>query len=152
MEYIRRILVVGDEPEYSAIVLRHLKREAFVAEIAFRSDEARIMVEQRNSSKAPFDLVIIHSIARRPNGLDLLVWLQEAHPGVSIILVSSYGYSDETLGVLRPALDDYADTPLTPKQMMELINSVDRRRRCASVRPRKRVAALKSEWGNSREE
>jgi DNA-binding response OmpR family regulator len=143
MEYVRRILVVGDDQAYSAAVLRHLRLEGFIVEAAYRSNEARLKIQEDDSCKAPFDLVIIHSVAQGSNYMDFLTWLQETQPGVSVILVSSYGHSDESLEVIRPALDDYASTPLTPQQMMDLINAVDRRRRCAWVHLKNGAVSVK---------
>jgi DNA-binding response OmpR family regulator len=143
MEYVRRILVVGYDQEYSAAVLRHLRREGFIVETAHRSNEARQKIQQDDSRRAPFDLVIIHSVDQRSNYMDLLTWLQQIQPAVSVILVSAYGHSDESLEVIRPALDDFASTPLTPQEMMDLINAVDRRRRCACVHLRNEAVSVK---------
>jgi DNA-binding response OmpR family regulator len=149
MEYVRRILVVGEEQEYCAAVLRHLRLEGFIAETAHRSKEARQRIQRDDSCKVPFDLVIIHSIAQGSSYMDFLAWLQEIQPSVSVILVSSYGHSDESLELIRPALDDYANTPLTPQQMMDLINAVDRRRRCAWVHLKNGAVSAKRSRGAS---
>ncbi|MBF0523630.1 MAG: response regulator [Deltaproteobacteria bacterium] len=134
MRYTRRILFVGDDQEYAAVVLRHLKLEGFLAETANQIDEARLKIQQGSTSKTPFDLVIIHFVDQSADGMDLLAWLQEAHPNVSVILFSLYGHSDESIEVLRPDLDDYTSTPVTPRRIMDLINSVDRKRKISRLR------------------
>jgi two-component system response regulator PilR (NtrC family) len=147
MEYVRRILVVGDEREFSAAVLRHLKLEGFLAESAHQREEARQKIQQAESRKAPFDLVIIHTTTQKTSGLDFLVWLQESHPGISAILISTFGHADESLELLRPAMDDYAGNPLTPQRIMDLIDSVDRRRRCSWIRLKKGARSVERRAG-----
>ena len=148
MEYVRRILVVDDEPHYANTLLRHLKREGFLADLAQDGQGATVKIEDACSGNIPFDLIIVNTLIHTNNGIDLPGWMQKNHPGVSVILVSAYGHSDETIGKIRPAMDDYDMKPLTPQRMMELIGSVARKRKCAFVRMRKRVRNLKAELSN----
>ncbi len=145
MEYVRRILVVDDEPRYANALIRHLKREGFIADLVHDNQGATIKVEEACTEKTPFDLIIMNTLIRRNNRIDLLSWMQQHHPGVSMILVSAYGHSDETIGRIRPALDDYDKKPLTPQRMMELIDSVERKRKCTHVQMRKRMNEMKVE-------
>lgn len=136
MEYIRRILVVDDEPGYANTLIRHLKREGFTVELEADARGAAVRIAEASSGKALFDLIIMNIQLRTTHGIDLLGWVQKNYPGISVILVSAYGHSDETLGRIRPAVDDYDQKPLTPQRMMELIDSVERKRKCAFVRLR----------------
>ncbi len=142
MEFVRRILVVDDEPHYANTLIRHLKREGFFADLAHDDQAATIKIEEAYSRKAPFDLIIMNTLIHTINRIDLLAWAHQHYPGVSVILVSAYGHSDETIGRIRPDLDDYDKKPLTPQRMMEVIDSVERKRKCAHVRLRKRMDCL----------
>jgi DNA-binding NtrC family response regulator len=144
MECVRRILVVDDEPHYANTLIRHLKREGFLADLAHDHQVATIKIEEAYSRKTPFDLIIMNALIHSSNGIDLLAWVHQQHPGVSVILVSAYGHSDETIGRIRPDRDDYGKKPLTPQRMMELIDSVERKRKCAHARRRKRMDDLKA--------
>ncbi len=149
MEYIRRILVVDDEPNYANTLVRHLKREGFSADLARDGQRASIKIEEACSKKTVFDLVIMNPLIQAGNGIDLLGWVHQNHPLISVILVSAYGYSDETIGRIRPAIDDYDKKPLTPQRMMELIDSVERKRKCSFVRMRKQMDNCREELSDS---
>ncbi|MFZ0929204.1 MAG: response regulator [Syntrophobacteraceae bacterium] len=144
MECVRRILVVDDEPHYPNALIRHLKREGFFADLAHDDQAATIKIEEAFSKKVPFDVIVMNTLIHSSNGIDLLAWVHQQHPGVSVILVSAYGHSDETIGRIRPDMDDYGKKPLMPQGMMELIGSVERKRKCAEVRMRKRIDNLKA--------
>lgn len=143
MEYVRRILVVSEELKDSGIFLRHLKWEGFVVASAPCGPEAFLKVEQACSKNLPFDLIILDMTATKMTGI--LEWVHENYPAISMILIATYGEMDRIVGSIRPAMDDYDQKPLTPHRMMELIDSVERKRRCTHVRSKGRVASLEAQ-------
>ncbi|MFP5214136.1 MAG: response regulator [Acidobacteriota bacterium] len=146
MDYVRRILVVDDEIHYANTLVRHLKREGFHADLAQDGHGAAAKIEDASSKTTPFDLIILNALMNSAKGIDLLEWLQQNHPGASVILISDYGHSDEVIERIRPAMDDFDKKPLTPQRMMELIDSVDRKRKCAFVHLRKQRNGSKGEF------
>ncbi len=135
MEFVARILVVGDEMEAVSTMLRHLRREGFLTDSASEGHQACEKIRKARGERAPFDLVIVDVVMPNMDGLELLQWLQGAHPETSALLISTYGDLDEVIALIRPALDDYGQKPLTPQKMMALIDAIERKRKCHSLRP-----------------
>lgn len=138
MEYVRRILIVEDDRKYGKTVLRHLRREAFTVELVTRGDGAIHEIQDAFSKELPIDLIIMNTSMLANDGRDLLAWVHHNHPDISVILVSACEQSDEAIEHARPELDDYDRRPMNPERMMELIDAVERKRRCTWLRTKLR--------------
>lgn len=129
MEVIKRILIVDDEPEFVKTIRRHLRREGFVPESACDGKDARQKISDAARNGVPYDLVITDVIMPDVGGMELLKWIKENYPEISVVVTSGFGVTETMLETMRPELDDWCQKPLTPKRMMRLISGADRRLR-----------------------
>ncbi len=126
---IQRILLVEDENELAKTLKRHLKREGFSVILAADGAVALNMIEDSNLNGTPFDLIISDVVMPNMDGIELLRWIKEKHPEVSVVLLSGFGDLGAVVEAIRPNMDDYFQKPLTPNDMMNLIARVDHKRR-----------------------
>jgi DNA-binding NtrC family response regulator len=65
----------------------------------------------------------------RLDGIELLTWIKQTHPEISVIAVS--GFADTLLAgkLIRPEMDEYCQKPFTPQEMMLLLERVQEKRR-----------------------
>ncbi len=125
---IKRILMVDDEAEFVNTINRHLRREGFIVDSADDVEKARSKIDDSVRLQNPYDLVITDVIMPNMGALELLPWIKENHPEISVIIVSGFGSNDILREVMREDLDRCAPKPLTPQKMISLINSLDQNR------------------------
>ena len=126
---IQHILLVEDESELAETIKRHLKREGFSVVLAADGAVALQMIEDSALQGIPFDLVISDVVMPNMDGIELLRWIKANHPQVSVVLLSGFGDLGAVVDVVRPNMDDYFQKPLTPSDMMNLIQRVDQKRK-----------------------
>ena len=140
METIKQILIVDDEAEFVNTVRRHLRRKGFSVDSASDGKEACHKIQDAVRRQSPFDLVITDDVMPNVGGVELLEWIKEAHPRTSVIVVSGFGHTNMVMEAMRPEMDGYGQKPLTPQEMMQLINNIDLKRRHYSAAPQEEKA------------
>jgi DNA-binding NtrC family response regulator len=131
--FIKRILVVGTDPETMQAILRHLKRKEFCIVAASNNNNAYCIIEEAISEKKTFDLIILDVTTYLRNGIALQKWISAKFPQISIILIYGYGDLDFVLQNIRPERDVYVQKPTTPQKIMELIELVVKKQEKASL-------------------
>jgi len=126
---INNILLVEDENELAKTLMRHLKREGFSVVVASDGTAAIKIIEDSITRGMPFDLVISDVVMPNMDGIELIRWIKNQHPEVSVALLSGFGDLGSVVEVIRPNLDDYFQKPLTPTDMMNLIERIDVKRK-----------------------
>lgn len=145
LETIRRILLTGGEAEFVKAVSRHLRREGFSLEETCDYTDARRKIENSYSSEGPFDLVIMERAIPTTETYEFWGWIKKNHPETSVLLLSGIGSHDRVAETIRPEMDGHSRKPVTPKQMMALIRTIDRnRRRISSSQPDRSVSPKQS--------
>lgn len=129
---IKRVLVVDDEPEFARTLRRHLRRKGFLMDCAFDGKEACGKIQDQFQKQTPFDLVVTDMVMPKMGGIPLLKWIQESHPEIPVILITAYGGGGVAPQVIRPEMDQYGRKPLTPNEMLDLIEKAKGMRRNAS--------------------
>ena len=126
---IKRILIVDDEPEFVKTIQRHLRRKGFSICSAFDGKMARDRIEESIAEGVPFQLVITDVLMPRMDGVELMKWIDESHPEISVLAVS--GFADPILAenIIRSDRDEYCQKPFTPDKMMALLGSIEKKRR-----------------------
>lgn len=124
-KFIRKILVADDEPEFIKTVTRHLKRKGFFLDSACDGMKAKQKIEDSFLTGDPFDLVITDVVMPNMGGIELLRWIKKARPGISVLVVSGFGYDDVVIENIRPEMDSYCPKPLTPQKMLALIDRMN---------------------------
>lgn len=128
-EDIQRILIVDDEPEFVKTIYRHLRREGFALYSANDGKMAKEEIQNAFAQGLPIQLVITDVLMPRLDGIELLTWIKQTHPEISVIAVS--GFADTLLAgkLIRPEMDEYCQKPFTPQEMMLLLERVQEKRR-----------------------
>lgn len=117
------ILVVDDEPEMQATLVRYFTSEGFSVTAV---GDGQTM--HKKLSKDGFDLVILDLGLRQESGLDLLRELRDAHTIAVIILTGKSDPIDRTIG-LELGADDYVTKPFFNRELLARVKAVMRRAR-----------------------
>lgn len=115
------ILVVDDEPEMRATLVRYLTSEGFSVTAAGDGQAMNKSLQERD-----FDLVILDLSLRNETGLDLLRKLRETRDIAVIILTGKSDPIDRVVG-LELGADDYVTKPFLNRELLARINAVMRR-------------------------
>ena len=125
---IERILLVDDEATFLQTLRRHLRREGFALETATNGRDACWKIAQGAAQERPFDLVITDVLMPDVDGIQLLTWIKDRYPGISVIVLTGFGDGDMVSKAVRPAVDGFGAKPITPRAMMSLIARIDHNR------------------------
>jgi len=121
---IHKILIVDDNEVFSHSVERHLKREGFEVFAAHEANTAKSLVLAAESDGQTFDLVVVEFFMTNMQGVDLVRWLHQYFPGVSVLMVSGFGNIDVMNKVIRPEIDASLKKPVVPMQIMLTIKMI----------------------------
>ena len=130
---IQHILLVEDESELAKTLKRHLKREGFSVILAADGAVAMQIIEASALHGMPVDLVISDVVMPNMDGIGLLRWIKAKHPYISVLLLSGFGDLGTVVDNIRPDMDDYFQKPLTPSDMMNLIQTIDHKRKTVEI-------------------
>lgn len=125
---IRRVLIVDDEVEFVKTLKRHLKRQNFTLKTALDGSEALELLSQTAKEEGVFDLVVSDVVMPHMDGIALLERIKRDYPGTSVLLLTGFGENAMADGAIRKEMDDFHQKPITPKEMLSLIEHIDRRR------------------------
>lgn len=132
---IQHVLIVDDEVEFVKSLRRHLKRQGFSIETAFDGHEAMKKISDAFDRANVFDLVVSDVVMPNMDGIQLLETIKAQYPGISVILLTGFGDNRMAEGVIRREMDEFYQKPITPRQMLALIQSIDRKRERRRVPP-----------------
>lgn len=128
----KRILIVDDEPSLRKVLRAHLGRAGYEVETAEDGEAAVRCLEE-----APFDLVV--SDLRMPgmDGMGLLGWCRQRHPGLPVVLITAHGTVDSAVEAIKQGAYDYITKPFDQEELRSIIS----RALATEERSRKRLQA-----------
>jgi two-component system OmpR family response regulator len=115
------ILVVDDDPEIGALLVRYLDKHGFTVSVAVDGNGLRAALAQR-----PVDLILLDLGLPGEDGLSLLRDLQQGWRG-PVIVISGRGESVERVVGLELGADDYVTKPFDFRELLARVRSVLRR-------------------------
>ena len=130
---IHKVLIVDDNEVFSHSVERHLNREGFEVFAAQDGNTAKSMVMAAESDGQPFDLVVAEFFMTNMQGVDLVRWLHQYFPAVSVLMVSGFGNIDLMNKVIRQDIDASLKKPVLPMQIMLTIKMIGVKRQHAGM-------------------
>src|SRR6185503_2836373 len=134
-----RILVIDDDPGLSEVILLLLSREGYAAERA-----GTLKAGLQKIEAAEVDLVVTDLKLPDGTGLDAIRMIRERHPGVPIIMITSYSSMESAIAALRAGAVDYI---IKPFDNDEFLHAIDRA--LAERRIQRENAALKRSLRNA---
>src|SRR5262245_44800346 len=117
---MERILLVEDDAELGAQVVRHLERAGFAPTWLRDGDEARAV------APAEFALIILDLMLPGTYGLDL-VKQYRAQADVPILILSARDDTADKVRGLRLGADDYITKPFFPEELVARVRASLRR-------------------------
>jgi two-component system response regulator PilR (NtrC family) len=113
-----RVLIVDDEPDLVELVALTLSR------MRLRSEGAATLRDaQRLLLTETFDLVLCDMRLPDGDGLDLLDWLQQRHPGLPCAVITAHGNVETAVRALKKGAFDFLSKPLDVGALRRLITS-----------------------------
>jgi DNA-binding response OmpR family regulator len=129
MDAIKRILVVDGEKEFANTVTRHLKRKRFITQSVNNGADALNIIRDKTGPVSQYDLVITDVMIPKVSGIELLQWIKSNHSQISVLIVSGLGNQNMARKTIRPTMDDCCQKPVTPDEMMRLIDTINKKRK-----------------------
>lgn len=119
------ILVVEDDPDINALLVKIMTRDGFSASPAFSGTEALLRVERE-----AFDLVLLDLMLPGMDGADLIARLREERGiDVPVVVVSARAGLSDKVDALALGADDYIVKPFEPDEVSARVRAVLRRYR-----------------------
>src|SRR3990170_2981222 len=118
----QRILVVGDEPAVSDLLVYNLRKAHFEVVIAADGREAL-----RLAGETSPDLILLDLMIPEVDGLDVCRELRKTS-AVPIIMITARGEEIDRVVGLELGADDYVCKPFSVRELMARIKAVLRRR------------------------
>jgi len=119
-----RILVVDDEPEHAATLVRLLKRERIDADAVHDVREAldRLRAE-------PWDVVLTDLVMPGPSGIDLLRAIPHLDVSPDVVLMTAFGTVEKAVEAMQNGASDFIVKPIKRAALMKsLRRSLERAR------------------------
>jgi DNA-binding NarL/FixJ family response regulator len=97
-----------------------------LSERAFRKEKGSIWISENKKNGATESG--FSGVCTMPNmqGVDLVRWLHQHFPALSVLMVSGFGNIDLMNNVIRPDIDASLKKPVLPVQIMLTIAMLDR--------------------------
>lgn len=121
---VKRVLVVDDEPDISALVAYHLAKAGYrVSTAATGSDALRAAREERP------DVVVLDLMLPGVSGYDVLAELRrrEETRDVGVILLTARREEPDRIRGLSLGADDYLTKPFSPQELLLRVSGLLRR-------------------------
>lgn len=132
-----RILVIEDDREAAAYLLRALKEAGHVAEHAVDGEDGLHM-----AASGRYDVMIVDRMLPRLDGLTMLKELRARGDTTPALILSALGQVDDRVEGLRSGGDDYLAKPYAFSELLARVEVVARRRRADDAGTTLRIADL----------
>jgi len=138
-----RLLVVEDDPQVRAMLVRTLRYEGFDVEPAPDAAEALAALRER-----PPDLVLLDLLLPDVDGMDVCRELREAENSVPILMLTARDGVEDRIAGLDSGADDYVVKPFDTAELVARVRSLLRRSRPAPDSHLRRFADLELDLGS----
>ncbi|VAW17580.1 Nitrogen regulation protein NtrX [hydrothermal vent metagenome] len=112
------ILIVDDEADIRELIAGILEDEGYETRAARDSDTALAGIASRLPSLVVLDIWLQGS---RLDGLELLDQIQEAHPGLPVVIISGHGNIETAVAAIKRGAYDYIEKPFNADRLMVII-------------------------------
>jgi DNA-binding NtrC family response regulator len=116
------VLLVDDIPEYLDTMEINLP-DGCRALRALSSEHAKRLVDSERPTVAVIDIRLVESEDRNQEGLALLKWIRERHPGVVVIMISAYREFEYAAESLAMGAEYFLRKPIQPDEFRQAVAS-----------------------------
>lgn len=117
-----KVLLVEDEKKISDFVVKGLKEQGYVVELAEDGNDGFV-----HASTQSYDVIVLDIMLPGRDGLSILKSIRKAGNTVPVILVTARGELDERLEGLNLGADDYLTKPFYLDELVARIQALHRR-------------------------
>ncbi|WP_128292618.1 response regulator transcription factor [Afifella aestuarii] len=132
-----RILVIEDDQETAAYLVKALNEAGHVADHASDGDEGYAMASHEN-----YDVLVVDRMLPKRDGLSVISELREEENRTPVLILSALGQVDDRVKGLRSGGDDYLAKPYAFSELLARIEVLARRNTPNEAETRYRVADL----------
>ncbi|NDV87798.1 response regulator [Aurantimonas aggregata] len=132
-----RILIIEDDREAAAYLVKALREAGHVAEHAANGEDGFHMADTRS-----YDVLIVDRMLPERDGLSVVSGLREKGNGTPALILSALGQVDDRVTGLRAGGDDYLPKPFAFSELLARIEVLGRRRGGKDVETVYRVGDL----------
>jgi two-component system, OmpR family, response regulator len=117
-----RILVIEDDAEVAAYIVKALKEEGHTADVAHDGESGWTLARS-----AGYDVMIIDRMLPRKDGLSIVADLRQGEDRTPVLILSALGEVDDRVKGLKAGGDDYLTKPFAFSEMLARIEALIRR-------------------------
>ncbi|RME94417.1 MAG: DNA-binding response regulator, partial [Alphaproteobacteria bacterium] len=117
-----RVLVIEDEPEAAAFLLKALRESGHTPDHAADGETGFAMAQSGN-----YDVLIVDRMLPKRDGLSIISGLREAGDNTPVLILSALGEVDDRVEGLRAGGDDYLTKPYAYSELLARIEALARR-------------------------
>ena len=132
-----RILIIEDDREAAAYLVKALKEAGHVADHAADGEEGLHAAETRG-----YDVLIVDRMLPRRDGLSIVTKLRDSGQSTPVLILSALGQVDDRVKGLRAGGDDYLSKPFAISELLARVEVLGRRRGAKDVETSYRVGDL----------
>jgi two-component system phosphate regulon response regulator OmpR len=125
-----RVLVVDDDAELRALLLRYLGENGFDVRVAADGDSANRLLARES-----FDLMVLDLMLPGEDGLSICRRLRGQGETLPIIMLTARGDPVDRVVGLEIGADDYVPKPFNPRELLARIQAMLRRQAMLGARP-----------------
>lgn len=117
-----RLLLVEDDREIAAFIIKGLKQEGFAVDHAANGEEGLHL-----ACNVPYDVVIVDIMLPKLDGLGLIEALRRQKVNTPVLILSAKGSVDDRVRGLQTGGDDYLIKPFVFSELLARVNALIRR-------------------------
>lgn len=130
------LLIVDDDPVVASVLAELLAGEGYRCSIAANAAEARTV-----ASKVSFAVALVDVLMPGDSGLELVAWLVDVQPDISVVMVTAVDDPDIAEIAARAGASGYVLKPFTETQVVIAVSNASHLR-CRRIETRLHVERL----------
>jgi len=119
MKPAKKVVVLDDEPIVCERLKPALEKAGFLVETYTRSQD---LVDRL--SREHFDVLVTDLKMRKPDGLDVMRFVQQQHPSTKVIIITGFATVETATEAMKGGAVDFIAKPFKISQLRDLILKV----------------------------
>jgi DNA-binding NtrC family response regulator len=119
MKTEKKVVVLDDEPIVCECLKPALEKAGFLVETYTNSQE---LIDRL--AKEHFDVLVTDLKMRKPDGLDVMRFVQQQHPSTKVIIITGFATVETATEALKGGAVDFIAKPFKISQLRDLILKV----------------------------